>query len=101
MQFLVMGYDGTDEGALARRMAVREAHLKLFRENYEQRIFLFGSALLNEDGKMVGSLIVAEFPSREALEAEWLRDEPYVTGNVWQRVEITRAQVPPFLLEKG
>src|SRR4051812_23280540 len=27
MQFLITAYDGTDEGALERRMAVREAHL--------------------------------------------------------------------------
>ncbi len=100
MQFIVLGYDGGDEGALARRMAAREAHLKQFRERVEQGIFLFGSAILNEDGKMIGSLIVCDFPSRDALEEQWLKNEPYLTGEVWKRIEVTRAQVPAFLIEK-
>jgi uncharacterized protein len=100
MQFLVLGYDGTDEAALERRLAAREAHLKLFRETVDKGIFLFGSAILDEAGKMIGSLIVCDFPSRHALEEQWLNDEPYVVGNVWQKVEVRRAQVPPFLLER-
>ena len=100
MQFIVTGYDGADEGALERRMAAREAHLKLFRETHAKGVFLFGSAILDEAGKMVGSLIVCDFPSREELESQWLNHEPYVVGDVWRRIEITRAQVPPFLVNK-
>jgi uncharacterized protein YciI len=100
MQFIVLGYDDRDEEALGRRLAVREAHLKSFREKVEQGIFLFGSAILNEAGQMVGSMIVCDFPTREALEAEWLKVEPYVTGNVWKKIEVLRGQVPPFLLQK-
>lgn len=29
MQFLVIGYDGKDKGALARRQAVRQQHITL------------------------------------------------------------------------
>ena len=100
MQFIVLGYDGSDEGALERRMAAREAHLKLFRETYDKGVFLFGSAILSDQGKMIGSMIVCDFSSREALEEKWLKDEPYVVGNVWKRIEVTPAMVPPFLLEK-
>ena len=32
MQFIVIAYDGTDEGALERRLAVRDAHLKSAKE---------------------------------------------------------------------
>lgn len=99
MQFLVLGYDGTDAEALARRLSVREEHLKVFREGVASGRFRFGSALLNGDGQMIGSAILAEFPSREALEEEWLRREPYVTGHVWQTITIQRAQMPPFLME--
>lgn len=100
MQFIVTGYDGADEAAMDRRMAAREAHLKLFRETYEKGTFLFGSAILNEEGRMIGSMIVCDFPSRKALEEEWLNSEPYVVGDVWRRVEIVQAQVPSFLTEK-
>jgi uncharacterized protein len=100
MQFLVMAYDGTDEAALDRRMAAREAHLRQFKERYDQGEFIFGSAILDEAGKMIGSIIVCEFDSRQVLDEEWLKTEPYVTGDVWRKIEIIRAQVPPFLLDR-
>ncbi|HWT82587.1 MAG TPA: YciI family protein, partial [Candidatus Methylomirabilis sp.] len=92
MQFLVLGYDGGDEGALARRLAVRDAHLKGFRERIEQGTFLYGAAMLGDDGRMIGSMIVCDFPSREALDEQWLRNEPYVNGDVWKRIEVVPAQ---------
>jgi uncharacterized protein YciI len=95
MQFLVLGYDGTDERALERRLAVREAHLERARRSYENGEWLYACAMLDEDGKMNGSMIVCEFPSRAELE-QWLDKEPYVTGNVWERIEVHRAQVAPF-----
>lgn len=100
MQFIVMGYDGDDEFAMDRRMAAREAHLKLFGEMHANGLFLFGAALLSDDGKMVGSMIVCDFPSQQELEAQWLAREPYVRGDVWRRIEIKRAAVPPLLLQK-
>jgi uncharacterized protein len=100
MQFIVLGYDGDDEQALERRLAVREDHLRLFRKTVDKGVFLFGSAILNDEGKMVGSLIVCDFPSRQALEEDWLKSEPYVVGDVWRRIEIHPAMVPPFLIEK-
>jgi uncharacterized protein len=101
MQFLVLAYDGTDDKALERRMAAREAHLSQFKERYTKGEFIFGSAILDEGGKMIGSIIVCDFSSRQALDEEWLRTEPYITGDVWRKVEIVRAQVPPFLTEKS
>ncbi len=100
MQFLLLGYDGTDEGAPARRRAVREAHLKGFMDRAQQGIFLYGSAILDDDGKMIGSMIVCDFPSKEAMHEQWLINEPYILGEVWKRIEIHRAQVPAFLNQK-
>jgi uncharacterized protein YciI len=95
MQFLVVAYDGTDAGALERRLKVREAHLKSAQEMYDTGKWLYACAILNDDGKMIGSMIVCEFPSRDELE-QWLKEEPYVVGNVWQKIEVNRAQVAPF-----
>lgn len=96
MQFLVIAYDGTDEGALERRLKAREAHLKLAKAMYDNGQWLYATAILNDDGKMMGSMIVCEFPSRDELE-QWLKEEPYVVGNVWQKIEVNRAQVAPFI----
>jgi uncharacterized protein YciI len=48
---------------------------------------------------MIGSMIVCDFPSREELE-EWLKEEPYVVGNVWKKINVNRAQVAPLCVNK-
>ncbi len=100
MQFIVIGRDGTDENALERRMAAREAHLETARKMYESGNWLYAAAILNDEGKMAGSMIVCDFKSREALEREWLDNEAYVKGNVWETVEIKEAAVAPFWAPK-
>ncbi|MGB1547262.1 MAG: YciI family protein [Alphaproteobacteria bacterium] len=87
MQFLVIAKDGTDEGALDRRMQVREAHLAGVKKLYEEGKFLKGGAILDDAGKMIGSGVIVDFPSREALDA-WLREDPYVTGGVWEEITV-------------
>ena len=99
MQFIVIAYDGTDEKALERRLAVREAHLKSAKEMFDSGKWLYAAGILNDDGKMIGSMIVCDFPSREELE-QWLKEEPYVVGSVWKKIDVNRAQVPPFCANK-
>lgn len=94
MQFLVIGYDGQDEQALERRMAVREAHLALGDKMRDAGTMLYGVAMLDDNGKMVGSVLVCDFPSRQELD-EYLKIEPYVTGNVWQTIEVKNCKVGP------
>lgn len=100
MQFIVIGRDGTDENALERRMAAREAHLEIAKKMYESGNWLYAAAILNDDGKMAGSMIVCDFESREALEKQWLDNEAYVKGNVWETVEVKQAAVAPFWAPK-
>ena len=100
MQFIVIGRDGTDENALDRRMAAREAHLETAKVMHETGRWLYAAAILDDAGKMTGSMIVCDFESREALQEEWLDNEPYVKGKVWESVEITRAAVAPFWAPK-
>lgn len=100
MQFIVIGRDGTDENALERRMAAREAHLETARKMHESGNWLYAAAILDDEGKMAGSMIVCDFESREALERQWLDNEAYVKGNVWETVEIKQAAVAPFWAPK-
>ena len=96
MQFIVLGYDGADENAPERRLAARESHLKLGKELFDRGLWLYAAAMLRDDGRMIGSMIVCEFASREELETEWLKKEPYILGNVWKKIEVSRAQTAPF-----
>lgn len=94
MQFLLLAYDGTDPEALQRRLKVREEHLRKIDILKKTGEFLLGGAILDENGKMIGSMIVYDFPDRHALE-EWLKEEPYLTTGVWEKTEIQ-----PFRLAK-
>lgn len=96
MQFVLIAYDGTDEGALGRRMAAREAHLKLGKEMHDEEKWLYAAGILNDEGKMIGSMIVCEFASREEMEKQWLSREPYIDGKVWHKIDIHRSQAAPF-----
>lgn len=94
MQFLVLGYDGSDAQALERRLAVRDAHIALGDKMRDAGKMLYGAAILDDSGKMIGSVLICEFPSRAELD-EWLKVEPYVTGKVWQKIEVQNCKVGP------
>lgn len=94
MQFAIIARDYKDQEALSRRMAAREAHIALSNTAKEKGEQLFGAAMLNEQGKMCGSIMVVELPSRKEVEA-WLAIEPYVTGKVWEQIEIIPCKIGP------
>jgi len=92
MQFLIIGKDGNDKKATERRMAAREAHLKLGDQMKASGERWYGSVLLDDYGKMVGSMAVMDFPSEKELK-EYLGKEPYVIGKVWKNIEIYKCNV--------
>jgi uncharacterized protein YciI len=87
MQFLLTAYDGSDPEALERRLKIRGEHLEKIAGLKKEGKFLIGGAILDDGGKMIGSMIVYEFPDRQSLD-ERLKDEPYFTKGVWKKVDI-------------
>ncbi|HHW31601.1 MAG TPA: hypothetical protein GXX20_08015 [Clostridiaceae bacterium] len=98
MQFIVIAYDGTDEKAMERRLKAREEHLKSIEKRFKAGEHLYAAAILDDDGKMIGSMMVVDYPSRKELD-EWLKNEPYVVGDVWRKIEIKPCKVPPMFME--
>ncbi len=94
MEFLVIGMDGKDEKALERRLAVREAHLALGEKMRAAGHMICAASVLDDNEKMVGSVIICDFQSRHELE-QWLKEEPYVVGKVWQTVEVKSCRLGP------
>ena len=92
MQFLVIGKDGTDAKATERRLAVRQAHLELGDKMEQSGNRWYGAVLLDDNQKMIGSMAIMDFPSEKKLQ-EWLKIEPYVTGQVWKSVEVFKCNV--------
>jgi uncharacterized protein YciI len=97
MYFLLIGMDGIDADALARRQAVRAEHLELAQQFKAAGKIVMAAARLHEDGSMAGSVIIYSADSRDQLD-RWLIDEPYITGDVWRDISIEEVKVPPFML---
>jgi len=94
MQFIITAYDFTDEEAINRRLANRKTHLAGIEEMVKQGTFLSGGAILNHEGKMIGSSAHVEFTNRSEVEA-WINQDPYTTGKVWDEVNISEGLLFP------
>lgn len=88
MQYIIKAYDG--EGMLDKRMEIRPRHLEGI-ERIKEHVICAGG-LLDDEGKMKGSVLIMEYESREQLD-EYLANEPYVQENVWQKIEVERMNV--------
>jgi uncharacterized protein YciI len=86
-QYVVSAYDYTDTGALTRRMNVRPFHLDGAKKLKQNGNYVLGGAMLNEDGEMIGSVMVLQFETTADLEA-WKQNEPYIVQRIWESVDI-------------
>ncbi len=86
-QFLIVAFDRPDIGG-ARRVALRQAH-HAYQATVMDR-FVTRGPLLSDDGLAIrGSLMIMEYPDREALDAFW-DAEPLQSGGVFGEVRISR-----------
>jgi len=83
IQFLIKAYDGQNK--LEKRMAVRSRHLENMKA-VKGKILCAGG-LLDDEGKMKGSVLIMDFDSKALLE-EYLNSEPYVCEQVWEKIEV-------------
>jgi uncharacterized protein YciI len=87
MQFTIIARDAPGEEAHARRLDTRAEHMAgIKRLKIEGRI-LDGGALLDDSGRMSGSVVLCDFENRAALDA-YLASEPYMRTQVWSDVQI-------------
>jgi uncharacterized protein YciI len=94
MQFILIAFDGTDPGALERRMKSRPEHLEKIAHVKKSGRFICGGAILNDEGIMTGSMILYEVADRAELD-RLLLDEPYIYNRVWEKIDIK-----PFRIAK-
>ena len=94
MQYLVIAYD--NEGALEKRLEVRDAHVEGAKRLMKEGKIINAGALFEED-QMVGSTLFVDFENDDEINA-WLENEPYVQNGVWNMDEFQI--VPVKLLPK-
>ena len=88
MQFIITAHDG--ENVLEKRMAVRPRHLEGMAKLGEHIVCAGG--LLDDEGKMKGSVLILDFEDRAALD-DYLKNEPYVVEQVWEKIEVETVNV--------
>ena len=86
--YLIVARDGADPEALSRRMAARRAHFATTQPMAERGQIISGGAILDDDGKMIGSAMMVNFADRAEMDA-WLASDPYKVGDVWRDITIT------------
>lgn len=87
MQYVIHAYDRTDADALDRRMAVRPAHLDYVRQLKADGQFLVGGALLDADGRMIGSMLMLDLETEEQL-TNYLNTDPYIVQSIWDKIDV-------------
>ena len=88
MQFIITAHDGAN--MLEKRMAVRPRHLENL-SHINGKVICAGG-LLDEAGKMKGSVMVMDFDSRDELD-RYLKSEPYIVEQVWEKVDVNPINV--------
>ncbi len=88
MQYIITAYDG--ENMLEKRLEVRPRHLENMAKINGKVICAGG--LLDEAGKMKGSAMIMEFETEEDFDA-YMKSEPYIRENVWQKITVERMNV--------
>ncbi len=84
MLYVLICDDGP--GGLDIRKANRAAHLDYLKDS---GVVLQAGAVLDDDGAMVGSLLVLDVPDRAAAEA-WAANDPYSRAGLFERVSVRR-----------
>ncbi len=93
-QFILIAYDAKDEGAHERRMATRKAHTDSITQLRGEGKVLIGVAITDDQGKMIGSVVVTNFESRAEFN-NWLATEPYVLNKVWGDMLVLNGNIGP------
>lgn len=88
MQFVITAYDG--DGMLEKRMEVRPLHLEGM-ERLKEHLIAAGG-LLDDEGKLKGSVLIMEFNKREVVD-DYLANEIYVKEHVWEKITLERMNV--------
>jgi uncharacterized protein len=95
IQFVIEAIDHTDAEGLTRRMAVREKHLAGAAALKSNGHYIVGGAKIDDNGKMIGSTMIIQFPTEADFEA-YFKQEPYVTGNVWGKINVYKFRTAPI-----
>lgn len=95
MGHVILGWDGEDAEAPARRAAVRDRHLKVISRWAEAGRLSLAVPLFREDGSVAGSVMI--LGGEDELGArEYLAEEPFARDGVWLSYQMRPFRIAPL-----
>ncbi|OXT02370.1 hypothetical protein B7H23_05575 [Notoacmeibacter marinus] len=85
MHYALICTDKPDSVSL--RMETREQHLIWLKAHQANGRAVFGGPFLDDEGTMIGSLLIVDMPDRQAAEA-MAADDPYAQAGLFASTEI-------------
>ncbi|PVU92772.1 hypothetical protein BB559_003590 [Furculomyces boomerangus] len=85
--FIAFIRDYTDSECLSRRMASLKPHLADVKKLMKSKVFHSGSVMLNDEGKLCGSIIYLNADSEQEVR-EIIEKDMFYKNNVWDKDSI-------------
>ena len=99
MKFSVIAWDVRGPEGVALRDEFRDAHMEMITRRFEAGEVVLGAGFYDDEGRVRGSLVVLDLPSRADVDA-YLEEEPFMTHGLWATVEVNELKIPDFYLER-
>ncbi|WP_207538992.1 YciI family protein [Sabulicella rubraurantiaca] len=95
MGHVILGWDGTDAEAPARRAAVRDRHLSVITRWVEEGRLNLAVPLFEPDGRALGSVMI--LGDADEVEArQYLLEEPFAREGVWLSYQMRPFRIAPL-----
>lgn len=95
MGYVILGWDGEDAEAPARRAAIRDRHLEVITRWVEAGRLHLAVPLFNGDGRAVGSIMILN-DEDEVGAREYLLEEPFAREGVWLSYQMRPYRIAPM-----
>ena len=95
MGYVILGWDGEDEGATTRRAALRERHLEVITRWAASGRLHLAVPLFRADGTAAGSVMILN-DEDELGAREYLLEEPFAREGVWLSYQMRPYRIAPM-----
>jgi uncharacterized protein YciI len=95
MGYVILGWDGEDAAALARRAAVRDRHLEVITRWVAAGRLHLAVPLFRADGTAAGSIMILN-DEDELGAREYLLEEPFAREGVWLSYQMRPFRIAPM-----
>jgi uncharacterized protein len=98
VKFMVLAWDVPGDSGLALRDRLREDHTDTITARFREGSVLLGAGIYDEASEVRGSVVIMDCESRASVDS-YLQSEPFLTGGLWERVEVHELKLPDMYLE--